>query len=123
MPNLRDGADGSESVTEFVQFLLMKRLLKSLHLLKESGDVAVQRNEHLLQTPAGSDQQKTHRVLRKPPAVLLCLADLLPTRLSAARRPPPTLSHSRHIDMRGVTSAGCVRGPARADCSPLKKHK
>lgn len=39
------------------------------------------------------------------------------------RRPPPTLSHSRHIDMRGVTSAGCVRGPTRADRSPLKKHK
>lgn len=64
---------------------------------------------------------------RKPPALLLRLADLLPTRLSACRRrrrrPPPTLSHSRHIDMRGVTSAGCVRGPTRADRSPLKKHK
>lgn len=65
------------------------------------------------------------RKLRKPPAQLLRLADLLPTRLSACRRrrPPPTLSHSRHIDMRGVTSAGCVRGPTRADRSPLKKHK
>ena len=113
--------------TEFVQFLLMKRLLKSLHLLKDSGDV-VQWNEHLLLTPAGSDRQQAggenwgNLRLCYISWQIYCPHASRPA-AAAATRPPSTLSHSCHIDVRGVTSAGCVRGPTRADRSPLKKHK